>query len=104
MVGRQLVEPAGVGVEQGRHLVDESAGSASARAVHALLDGAAEIDDLGILAAELDGDVGFGNEGFHRRLAGDDLLDELDAEPLGQKQAARPGDGDGHGNVAVTRI
>lgn len=33
-------------------------GAAGARAVHALLDARVEVDDLGVLAAELDGDVG----------------------------------------------
>ena len=37
-VGRELVEAAGIGVEQGCHLVDERARAAGAGAVHALLD------------------------------------------------------------------
>jgi len=51
VVGGQLVEPARIGVEQGGHLVDERAGAACAGSVHALLDGLAEVDDLGVLAA-----------------------------------------------------
>ena len=101
VAGGQLVQAAGIGVEQRGHLVDERARAAGARAVHALLDGLAEVDDLGVLAAELDGDVGLGDERFHGGLARDDLLHELHAEPFGQQQAARTGDGDGHGLVAV---
>ena len=95
-VGRELVEAAGVGVEQGGHLVDEGARTAGAGAVHALLDAVIEVDDLGVLAAQLDGDVGSGDEGLDGALAGDDLLDKLQAEPLGEQQAARAGDGASH--------
>ena len=54
----ELVQPRGIRVQQGCHLVDERAGAAGARAVHALLDARVEVDDLGVLAAELDGDIG----------------------------------------------
>ena len=84
----ELVEAARVGVQQARHLVDERARAAGARAVHALLDAVVEVDDLGILAAQLDGHVGLGDERLHGALGGDDLLDELQVEPLGQQQAA----------------
>ena len=97
---RQHVQAAGVGVQERGHLVDEGARAAGARAVHALFDALVEVDDLRILAAQLDGHVGGGDEGFHRRLAGDDLLHELDAQPLGEQQAARARDGDGHALVA----
>ena len=96
----ELVQAARVGVQKRGHLVDERAGAARAGTVHALLDALVEVDDLGVLAAQLDGDVGFGDERLHRRLGRDDLLHELDAEPLRQKQAARAGDGDGHHLVA----
>ena len=56
---RQLVQAAGVGVQKRRHLVDERARAAGARAVHALLDAVVEVDDLRVLAAQLDGHVGF---------------------------------------------
>ena len=95
-VGRELVEAAGVGVEQGCHLVDERTRAAGAGAVHALLDAVIEVDDLGILAAQLDGDIGGRDEGLDGTLAGDDLLDKLQVEPLGQQKAARAGDGAGH--------
>ena len=76
-VGRELVEAAGIGVEQGCHLVDERARAAGAGAVHALLDAVIEVDDLGVLAAQLDGDVGGRDEGLDGALAGDDFLDKL---------------------------
>ena len=95
-VGRELVEAAGVGVQQSGHLVDERASAAGAGAVHALLDAVVEVDDLGVLAAQLDGDIGGRDKGLDGTLAGDDLLDKLQVEPLGQQQAARAGNGAGH--------
>jgi len=92
----ELVQPRGIRVQQGCHLIDERAGAAGARAVHALLDARVEVDDLGVLAAEFDGDVGLRNQGLHRALARDDLLHELEAEPLGEQQTARTRDGAGH--------
>ena len=95
-VGRELVEAARVGVQQSGHLIDERARAAGAGAVHALLDAVVEVDDLGVLAAQLDGDIGGRDEGLDGTLAGDDLLDKLQVEPLGQQQAARAGNGAGH--------
>ena len=87
-VGREFVKAAGVGVQQGCHLIDERARAAGAGAVHALLDAVVEVDDLGVLAAQLDGNIGGRNEGLDGTLAGDDLLNKLQVEPLGQQQAA----------------
>ena len=80
-------------MQQGCHLVDEGARTAGAGAVHALLDAVVEVDDLGVLAAKLDGDVGSGDEGLDGTLAGDDLLDKLQVEPLGEQQTTRTGNG-----------
>ena len=95
-VGRELVEATGIGVQQGCHLIDERARATGAGAVHALLDAVVEVDDLGVLAAQLDGDIGGRDEGLDGTLAGDDLLDKLQVEPLGQQQTARAGDCTGH--------
>ena len=64
-------------MQQSGHLVDERARAAGAGAVHALLDAVIEVDDLGVLAAQLDGDVGGRDKGLDDALAGDDLLDKL---------------------------
>ena len=96
----ELVQAGGIGVQQRRHLVDERARAAGAGAVHALLDAVVEVDDLGVLAAELDGAVGLRDEGLHGALGGNDLLDKLQVKPLGQQHAAGAGDGDAHGGVA----
>ena len=83
-------------MQQGRHLVNERTRTAGAGTVHALLDAVIEVDDLGVLAAQLNGNVGGRDEGLDGALAGDDLLDKLQVEPLGQQQTARAGDGAGH--------
>ena len=95
-VGREFVKAAGISVQQGCHLVDERARAAGAGAVHALLNAIIEVDDLGVFATQLDGDVGGRDKGLDGALTGDDLLDKLQVEPLGQQQAARAGDGAGH--------
>ena len=95
-VGRELVEAARVGVQQSGHLIDERARAAGAGAVHALLDAVVKVDDLGVLTAQLDGDIGGRDKGLDGAFAGDDLLDKLQVEPLGQQQTARAGDGAGH--------
>ena len=95
-VGRELVKAARVGVQQGGHLIDERARTAGAGAVHALLDAIIEVDDLGVLATQLDGNIGGRDKGLDGAFAGDDLLDKLQVEPLGQQQAARAGNGAGH--------
>ena len=80
-------------VHEGGHLVDEGAGAAGAGAVHALLQSAAEEDDLGVLAAQLNDGVGFGYVAVHGGGGGVDLLDEVDASRLGHPQTGRAGDG-----------
>ena len=95
-VGRELVKAAGIGVQQGCHLVDERACTAGAGTVHALLDAVVEVDDLGVLAAQLDSNVGGRDKGLDGTFAGNDLLDKLQVEPLGQQQAARAGNGASH--------
>ena len=95
-VGREFVKAAGVSVQQGCHLVDERARTTGAGAVHALLDAVVEVDDLGVLAAQLDGDIGGRDKGLDGAFAGNDLLDKFQVEPLGQQQAARAGNGAGH--------
>ena len=92
-----LLRPA---VHEGGHLVDEGAGAARAGAVHALLDARIEVDDLGVLAAQFDGDVGLRDEGLHGALGGDDLLDKLQIQPLREQKPARTGDGAGHAGIS----
>ena len=82
VAGGHLIEAGRVGVEQGGHLVDEGAGTTRAGAVHALLDAVVEVDNLRVLAAQLDGHVGGRYQSLDRRLVGDDLLDKGHGQPL----------------------
>ena len=97
---RKLVQAGGVRLHEGCHLVDKRAGSACARAVHALLDAVVEVDDLRVLAAELDGAVRLRNKRLDGVLRRDDLLHKLHSQPLRQQHAAGSGDGHAHGHVA----
>ena len=99
MATGHLVEPGSIGVEQRRHLVDEGPGAARASAVHALLDAAVEIDDLRVLAAELDSHVGARNQALDGGLVGNHLLHEGDLQPLREQQSAAAGDVDGGRHV-----
>ena len=85
------VKARGVGLQKGGHLVDERARAAGADAVHALLEPALEVDDLGVLAAELDGDVYLRGGALKRLCHGHDLLYEGDAERLGKVDRAGAG-------------
>ena len=88
-----LVQSGGVGLQKRGHLVDEGAGAAGADAVHALLDIAVlKIDDLRVLAAELDGDVGLRSIKTQRRRDGNDLLDKRHVQMLCEGEAAASGD------------
>ena len=96
-----LVEAFGVGVQQRGHLVDERAGTARAGAVHTLLRRRLEISDLGVLAAQLDDDVGLRVFGVDRLGLGDDLLDERYVQAVGERQTAGTGDGQPNRLVAA---
>ena len=85
------VETRGIGLQQSGHLVDKRAGAAGADAVHALFEPAFEVDDLGILAAEFDGDIHLRRDALERLRDGDDLLHKGDAERLGKVDRAGAG-------------
>ena len=79
-------------IEKGGHLVDERPGATGAGAVHPLLQGVAEEDDLGVLAPQLDDRVRAGDEGADGGGGGVDLLDEFQSGGLGHTQAGGAGD------------
>ena len=62
---RILIQAGCIGLQKRSHLVDERTGTACTDTVHTLFDIAAfKIDDFGILAAELDGNVGLRSQCF----------------------------------------
>ncbi len=95
----KLVEASRVCLKKRCHLVNESPGAASAGPIHALLYPIVEKDDLSILAAKLYCAVSLRNQGLHRTLRGNDLLNELEVEPMGKQHAARASDRDAHGCI-----
>ena len=80
-------------VHQGGHLVDEGTGAAGTGAVHPLLQRAAEEDDLGVLAPQLDHRVGAGDVAVHRGGGGVYLLHKVDLRGRGYAQPGGAGDG-----------
>ena len=77
----QFVQLVDGNVHQRGHLVDEGPGAPGTGAVHPLLQGPAEEDDLGVLAPQLDHRVGVRYVGVHRGGGGVDLLHEV--QPCG---------------------
>ncbi len=70
-------------------------GAAGAGAVHPLFQSAAEEDDLGVLAAQLDDGIGRRVcTGVHGGGGGVHLLDEVQVRSLGHAQAGGAGDGE----------
>ena len=92
----QLVQLVNRDAHQGGHLVDEGAGTAGAGAVHPLLQGAAEEDDLGVLAAQLDHRVGVGYVLVDGGGGGVHLLHKVNVRGLGHAQTGGAGDHDAH--------
>ena len=80
-------------MQQGGHLVDESAGAAGTAAVHAHLGAVCQKEDLGVLAAQLDDDVGGRRQALGRHTGGEHLLHERHAAPLCKAHAGRARDG-----------
>ena len=97
-----FVETGGVRLEQGSHLVDEGSGSAGADAVHALLDGAVfEIDNLGVLTAKLDRDIGLRRNLLQCGGDSDHFLREGHADAVCERKSARAGDDRVHRDIAA---
>ena len=92
VIGGLLVEPGGVGLQKGGHLVDKGAGAAGADAVHALLQTALEVDDLGVLAAQLYGHIGLGRGKLQGGGYRHHLLHKVDPQRLAQIDGAGAGD------------
>ena len=96
----QLIEAGCVGLEERRHLVDERTGTTCARTIHALLNTVVKVDDLCVLAAQLNGYVGLRNQRLNSALGSDDLLNKLQVKPLCQQHSAGTGDCGVHGCLA----
>ena len=97
---RERIQTRRIGIEKGCHLVDEGAGSARADPVHPLIYAAPEVDDLCVLSAELDGDIGVRPLLFQSGRDGDDLLTEGSVHMLSKREPSGAGDDRGEGNLS----
>ena len=84
----QFVQPVGVGIEKGGHLIDEGPGAPGAGLVHALVRAAGEKRQLGVFPAQLYGHVGVRNAPADAEPGGDHLLDKGQVHFLGQGDGA----------------
>ena len=96
----QLVEAGCVGLEERCHLVDKRTGTTCAGTIHALLNAVVKVDDLCVLAAQLNGNVGLRDQRLNGALRSNDLLDKLQVKPLRQEHSAGTGDCGVHGCLA----
>ena len=88
-----FIQTGGICLQKRRHLVDKGTGTAGTDTVHTLLHiSAFKIDDLCVLAAELDGYVRLGSVVLQGCGYGDNLLDKGNAQMFGQGQTAASGD------------
>ena len=88
-------------MKQTGHLIDKRTGAARANAVHSLFQAAPEVNDLGILTAELDGHIGLRREHLQRRGNRHHLLHKSDVHRL--TQIDRSGSGDSAAQIAVAK-
>ena len=88
-----LIEAGSICLQKGSHLVDKGPGPSGTGSVHALLNIAVfKINDLGILAAKLNGNVRQGRKGFDCGGLCHHLLYERNAEVIGKRKTAGAGD------------
>ena len=79
-------------LQKGRHLVDESTGTAGAGAVHPHFRSAGQKQDLGILTTQLDDDIRTGHQTVGGYTGGKHLLHEGDPHALRHAHAGGAGD------------
>ena len=83
-----LIQAGSVRLQKRGHLIDERAGTAGADTVHALVDAAGKVNDLRVLAAELDRNVGL--RCVILQCSGDrhDFLEERNVQMCGDRETA----------------
>ena len=86
---RVFVQPGGICLKQGCHLIDERTGTSCADTIHTLFNIAAfEVDDLGILTAKLDGNISLGRNLLKRSGYRNYLLYKRNAKVVGECKSA----------------
>ena len=87
-------------VEQGRHLVDKSSGTSGAGAVHTNLKSSGKEQNLCVLSAELNYNVGAGDEGIRGYARSVNLLHKVNVAALGNAHSGASA----HSHVGVHRL
>ena len=86
-----FIQAGGIRLKQGSHLVDKGTGTAGTDAVHTLLHiSAFKIDDLRVLAAELDGNVRLGSAILQGCGYGNNLLNKRNPRCLARVSPPEP--------------
>ena len=84
-----FIEARCIGLEKRCHLVNEGTGTAGTDTIHTLLDVSVfKVDDLGILAAKLDGNVCLRRQFLQGSGYGDNFLDKRYFQVIGKCQSA----------------
>ena len=87
-----FIQPGGIRLQKGSHLVDEGSGTACTDPVHSLFYvSVLEIDDLGVFSSELDGNIRFWRIGLKRFRDGNHFLHKRNMQMLRQSQSAGTG-------------
>ena len=95
------VQACRISLQKAGHLIDKGTGAAGADAVHPLFDTAVfEVDDLGILSAQFDRDVGLGRDPLKGGGDGDNFLDKRDLKMGRKRQASGTRDDRVHSDVS----
>ena len=79
---RRLIQAGSIRLQKRRHLIDKRAGPSRADAVHPLFQAAGKIDNLCVLAAQLDGYIRLGRRLFQCFGNRHNLLDKFNAQSL----------------------
>ena len=86
---RIFIQPGGICLKQGSHLIDERTGTSCTDTIHTLFNIAAfEVDDLGILTAKLDGNISLGRNLLKRSGYRNYLLYKRNAKVVGEGKSA----------------
>ena len=92
-----FVQPWSVCLKERRHLVDEGTGTAGTDAVHALFYVASfKVNDLGVFASQLNGNICFWSHFLKRSGYGDNFLNKRNLQMISQGQTSGTGDHRGY--------
>ena len=94
MVYGERIEPLRVGIEEGRHLIDEGSRASRAGFVHALLNSPRKEGDFGIFPTEFYGDIGVRYSAAYAGGRSNDFLNESQMHFLRQRYGPRTGEGE----------